>query len=1019
MKKLNKLFSNKILLSALISVCIVLIIAGIGLYAAFQSGLISGDGDFFGGLSSAFSRFVGEDKDEGPDDGELQEPVVSAESEGELTIEPEPVEAIPVVYSFPDRMMAVTLAAGSDFYTSESLSASEIRDEINASIDYAVSISANTLFVDLKYGEKVIFSSGPMPQVNVSFDMLSYICEKAREKNLYVYAVFDVLNVSRDGKTVISGTVDPGVIDIVKTNAKAVAAYDLDGIMLDCYSIPNSAEAYSSYIENGLGYDYDSYLGSSAEMALDAAFSTVRNTSPEKSIGIAVDAVWANAGTAEGGSDTEADYESLADGHADTRSFVNDGEFDFVAVKSSYSTTNKNAKFETYFRWWADSLTRDVPLYIFQYSSKACTDEKGWSDPSELSDQVILSEKVDAFSGSIFDSLKALKANPKQSTDALIQYLTENIDPSFLLTQLEITKPSKSSFATYESVVVFAGASDVNFELTMNGKEVKRDSNGAFMLTIDLSPGQNTFKFEHKEKTIIYNVTRNVKVLQEISPMGNVTINGGMSMTVTAVAYENSVVTATLNGTSFTLTPSETADDSTNNESTYKTYTGSVTVPAATTSEQALGNIKVTGSWQGSFTETVEGAFVTVAAKATSGSLVEVTARSAETFPTSTLNDLSDYDCYPLCRGTMDYTEGDEIVYVEGSNSYSYYNLSSGQRVYTKDVKVISGDIGGNTISNMSVSSNSRYTYVSFETAQHVPYVAKYSKSAFTIEFLYTESVPAGLSLHCTPLFSSASWSGTKLSLELSTSGGFLGYYAYYDGDTLVFRFNNPTGTSRLKGVPIVVDVGHSQLGVGALGFLSAYGEYEINLSVCKKLKSELEDRGATVYMMDTVNQRPSLQERVSYASGKNPLIFVSIHCNSSTSSTGNGSECYYFTRFTSSFASKISSGVASALETTDRGAQIGRYYVTRIQEYPAVLAELGFVSNESDYYKLIQNSYQNDIVDSIADAIQSFLGSVGKNGSYDYGSQSTGGSSYSAEDAPEDEYEDYENDEDDEIYDD
>ena len=552
-----------------------------------------------------------------------------------------------------------------------------------------------------------------------------------------------------------------------------------------------------------------------------------------------------------------------------------------------------------------------------------------------------------------------------------------------------MTRPAKTKFSTYEAAVSFSGASDVNFDLLMNGEKVKRDSNGAFMITQELKTGVNTFEFSHKEKTITYNITRNVKVLKEISPLGNVTAGGGMSITVTALAYEGSTVTATLGSNTVTLKPSTEADDSTDNESTYQIYTGMISVPAAGASEQALGNIIVKGTWEGA-TEKMEGAFVTVSAKATAGGLVEVIAKSAETFPTDTLNDLSDYDCYPLAKGTRDYIVGDEIVYVEGSKTYTYYNLQSGQRVYTGDVSPVSGDLGGNKINSVTVSADSKYTYVTLETEQPVAYIAKYSSSAFTIDFQYTDSVPDSLDLDCTPLFDSATWNGAKLSLNLSTTGGFLGYYAYYENGDLVFRFNNPTGSYSLSGVPIVVDVGHSALGVGALGYLSAYGEYEINLAVCKYLKDELESRGAIVYMMDTVSQRPSLADRTAYASSKNPLVFVSVHCNSATTSTGNGTECFYFTRFSSSLADYFSSNVAYALDTSNRGGMIGRYYVTRVQEYPAVLGELGFVSNESDYYKLIQNSYQSSIASGIADAISSYLGTAGKNGNYNYGTQST-----------------------------
>lgn len=997
LKKWNKLLLNNGILTTVLVLVFVLIIGGVGSYAAYKEGFLD--------LSSIKDTFMSFNKLGGDSDG--GEIIDETEAEGlisspEPEMEIQPVESSPVIYSFPDRMMAVTINVGSDIYADKGESETDLRNEINEMIDYAAGISANTVFINSSCKDTVLYSSAAMPQTRVSFDIIKYISDKAREKGLGVFAIFNVLETSENGTLLRNQYVDADTLDFVKINSAALAEYDLDGIMLDDYSVSACSESYTKYLESGSSSGYEDYLRSSTSSAVNAAYDTIKSANPAVPVGISVDSVWANAGNIEGGSESEADNESFFDGFTDTKSLVESEQFDFVSVKCSYATTNKSAKFTDYVSWWEGVVPNDVPFYIFQYSSKACTDEKGWDDPSELSDQVIAAEKLGTFGGSIFDSVKALKDNPKQSTDALIQYLTENIDPSFLLTQLEMTKPSKLTFSTYESVSVFKGASDVNFDLMMNGEKVKRDANGAFMLTIDLTPGLNTFKFEHKEKTITYNITRNVKVLKEISPLGNVTINGGMSMTVSAIAYENSVVTATLAGSTVTLKESTEEDDSTDNESTYKTYTGQITVPAATLSEQSIGNIKVTGTWNGSFTESMEGAYVTVAAKATSGALVEVVTSNAETFPTNTLNDLSDYDCYPLAKGTRDYTEGDEIVYIEGSKTYTYYNLSSGQRVYTKDVKVVTGELGGNKISNLAVSANSRYTYVSLAMTQHVPYIAKYSSSAFTIEFVYTDSVPAGLNLTCTPLFSKASWSGTKLTLSLSTQGGFLGYTAYYDGDNLVFRFNNPTGSSSLSGVPIVVDVGHSKLGVGALGFLSAYGEYEINLEVGRRLKNELESRGATVYMMDTVSSRPSLEERVSYASSKNPLVFVSVHCNSSKSSTGNGTEAYYFTRFSSSLATLFSERVSSALGSKNRGSMLGRYYVTRTQEYPSILGEMGFVSNESDYYKMIQSSYQNEIASAIADSIQSYLGSVGRNGSYGFGSQSTDGSSVPVSSAPE-----------------
>ncbi len=999
---MKKFFLNKKLMTAVLSLSLVLVIGGIAVFAAFQSGLP--------GIDRIMESFELPENVFKPEDTPIEDPQENAEENNvdlnDVTINPveppvqeEPkVENVvegPIVYRAPERMMAITLSAGIDFYTDSSASAEDVKESINKAIADAKALSANTIFIETSFGETVLYKSEDMPQAKMSFDMLSYVSERAKAEGLFVYAVLDVLKTNNSGKSETSFLLNSEQLSVIGRNASALSTYDLDGIMLNTFTVDSSGNTYADYAKFGSGMGYENYLRSNVEAAVTAAYRAVKRENPGIAVGLAVDAVWANNATIEEGSKTESVYESFVDGFANTKKFVEEGLADFVAVKSTYSTGNKNAKFADYMEWWNGIVPEDVPLYIFQYATKACTDEKGWSDPSELSDQVISAEKLSGFKGSVFDSLAALQKNPKQSTDALIQYLTENIDPSFLLTQLELTRPSKLTYSTYDTVAVFAGASDINFDLFMNGTKVKRDSNGAFMLTMALSPGVNTFKFEHKEKTITYNITRNVLVLKEVTPLGNVTVGGGMSITVTALAYEGSVVTATLGSNTVTLKQSTEADDSTEEEqdSTYVTYTGMLSAPPSGTEEQGIGNIVVKGIWEGN-TETKEGAYVTVSAKAKAGGLVEVTAKAAETFPTNVLNDLSDYDCYPLAKGTRDYVVGDEIVYVEGSKTFTYYNLQSGQRVYTKDVSPVSGELGGNKIENMTVSANKRYTYVTFEMEQRVAYIAKYSSSEFTIEFFYTNDTPGDLNLNCTPLFDSAKWNGSTLSLKLSTKSGFLGYTAYYEDGDLVFRFNNPTGTSSLSGVPIVVDVGHSALGVGALGFLSDYGEYEINLAVGKYLKQELQDRGATVYMMDTVNQRPSLEDRVAYASGKDPLVFVSVHCNSATSSSGYGTECFYFTRFSNNLASYFSSNVASAIGTKDRGDMIGRYYVTRTQEYPSVLGEIGFVSNESDYYKLIKSSYQRDIAEAIADSISSYLYSAGKNGEYSYGTQSTDGAS-------------------------
>lgn len=148
-----------------------------------------------------------------------------------------------------------------------------------------------------------------------------------------------------------------------------------------------------------------------------------------------------------------------------------------------------------------------------------------------------------------------------------------------------------------------------------------------------------------------------------------------------------------------------------------------------------------------------------------------------------------------------------------------------------------------------------------------------------------------------------------------------------------------------------------------------------MNLAISKYLKAELESMGAYVYMNNTTNGKVELLTRLNNGKSADPHLLISVHANSATSSSASGSEAYYFNAFSSDLASKASSATASALETGNRGAKFGRFYMTRDSEFPAILLETGFVSNQSEYYKLITASYQKSIASSVASSTNlSFL---------------------------------------------
>ena len=826
------------------------------------------------------------DPADNPGHSAVEDPVEDPENEpgevpGQQPVDEEP-DNTPVVFNNPDEMRGVWLVPGTDFLTGGNYDAATVKAAIDSAVADAKNLMMNTIIIDSVYGDYVLYQSGTAASVPTNFDVMEYIIAKCRENGLFVYSTFDVLKVQQDGKNVAADKVDAAVLSSVTENAKAFAQkYELDGVLLDHYYLASSGNgtAYASYLSTGGGMGFENYMYSATESAMKAVVDAFHQGRRSIQVGFLSDAVWANKDVNDAGSDTSASFQALINGYADTKSFVEQGYYDFVAVKAFAARSNSAMPFATVVKWWAAlAQQKNIPLYAVQASSKSVSTETGWTSPTELTEQVMAAREIAGYKGSMFDSLSRLKADPQGSTTALQKLFKEELDVEYFATKLEIAKPQETTFTTYEPTVVFSGSSDPYFDALFNGEKLERDQNGYFSIELELKPGQNTFTFKHKDQTVTYNITRVVKVLESISPQGNLTVNGGTEVTVSAMAYKDAKVTASLGGQSIQLTRDTAEDDSTDKDTNFVKFSGKFTVPAGTSSVQKLGNINISATWSG-VTDSLQGAYVTINKKVQirDGVLVQVTASQAETFPDNTLDDLSQPSYFPLCKGSLDFVVGDELIYKEGGTTYSYYNLASGRRVYSKDITTVGGSMENNVISGLQVVSDSGHTYVKLKMSQKAAYTFQYSSGAITIDFHYTDSVPDDLSLSKNPLFSSATWSGSTLKLKLKS--GFLGYKAYYESDTgyLVFQCNNPPAS--MSSARIVIDPGHCNTDPGALGFREDYNEYEVNLAISKYLKAELESMGAYVYMNNTTNGKVELLTRLNNGKSADAAPFDQCAC--------------------------------------------------------------------------------------------------------------------------------------------
>ena len=95
-----------------------------------------------------------------------------------------------------------------------------------------------------------------------------------------------------------------------------------------------------------------------------------------------------------------------------------------------------------------------------------------------------------------------------------------------------------------------------------------------------------------------------------------------------------------------------------------------------------------------------------------------------------------------------------------------------------------------------------------------------------------------------------------------------------------------------------------------------------------------------------------SLAARVNAANEWGADYFLSLHCNASTSPSVSGSECYVYRENSYAYwmAERLLIGLNASTGLRNRGIFINKsFYVLRRTKMPAVLVEMGYISNEYD----------------------------------------------------------------------
>ncbi|GIN69660.1 hypothetical protein J14TS2_01350 [Bacillus sp. J14TS2] len=196
--------------------------------------------------------------------------------------------------------------------------------------------------------------------------------------------------------------------------------------------------------------------------------------------------------------------------------------------------------------------------------------------------------------------------------------------------------------------------------------------------------------------------------------------------------------------------------------------------------------------------------------------------------------------------------------------------------------------------------------------------------------------------------------------------------------------------------IKVFLDPGHGGYDTGAIA--GGVREADLNLTVAKKVEKLLKNRGYSVYMSRNNDNYVDLYDRPRMANNLDADIFISIHHNSTASTTTivNGIESYYY-EYDKEYPSKINKDMHNDPQrikksvtltnyihhnmhrntaAVNRGTRGASFAVVREAKMPATLLELGYINNVSERIKLVTNSYQDKLAKAIADGVDQYFNS-------------------------------------------
>ncbi|MEB3225382.1 MAG: N-acetylmuramoyl-L-alanine amidase [Synechococcus sp.] len=554
--------------------------------------------------------------------------------------------------------------------------------------------------------------------------------------------------------------------------------------------------------------------------------------------------------------------------------------------------------------------------------------------------------------------------------------------------RLQLVYPP-NNHQTTAAQIFFIGSAPPAGTVTINGQAVERSKLGHFAPSFPLVLGQNRFTFTYRQgsgqtetQTLIVerlaNGTTPPSQLTNPFPGVNIARQPDELICFQAQGPAQAQVSISLGGKTFPLRPQTTANLPSNaavltldNAAPVGTFSGTYGGCQAFTQVGNLGPARYQMNFQEKTSViTSAGTVEILDPQKTEAIAISSTAGVARTGPSTDFSRLT-----PLPQGTQALVTGKEG---------DWLRLDYGAWIRANETTPLTGFIPPTTlIRSVRSQTQATETEVIFPLQRPIPVTVTQQDDTFSLTLHQAIAQTDTIYLAESPVIRRLDWAQVdpaiiRYDFHLKTDQQW-GYGLRYEGNNLILSLRHPPqlqGNS-LKGATILLDPGHGGSESGALG-PTGYPEKAINLVISQKIQQQLAAKGAQVILTRTTDQDLSLGDRQTAIRNLEPTLALSVHYNAlpdaGDAKNTAGIGMFWYHPQAHDLAQFLHDELTTRLNRPSYGVFWNNLALTRPQEAPAVLMELGFMIHPAEFEWITNPQAQDELAVAIANGIADWL---------------------------------------------